>query len=79
MGIYLEMILSNKSLEIASKFAWDNKLNITIIYNSENGVPDYVCVDETKEPDGDYTYIKIDDFKTIDELDEYIATSIIGG
>lgn len=73
MKIYLEMVLCEKALEIAGRFAWDNELNITIIYNEFSD--DYICVDET-ESDSNNEFIKPSDFECWDDLHQYMINNV---
>lgn len=78
MKLYLEASYGSKQLEIVSKFAWENKLNLTIDY-PKMGDYGFVVADESESCHKDYTFIDIKGFNSYDELCECIATEIIGG
>lgn len=77
MNIYLELILCKEGLKVASIFAWDNRLNITIIHHLTGH--SYIVVDEsTEKEEHSNEYIEVEDFSTYDDFYKHLTTTIIG-
>lgn len=76
-------IYNKKNLEDVSDFAWENKTDIVIYYQGERFSYGYIGSDnydkESLFVKQANFYIRINDFKTQDELNAYIACCVIGG